>query len=159
MKNILNLNELLSLDGNLTTTKNHFVINSIAILIGIAGVSIGTQIDAPDYLQYTLAVGGVIIAIIALGNLFTQPDTIANNKTHETLHKHKLFFHASDEHFVKDVIAQGKINDLLDRSCEHGPIQAIIYSTANKQYYIAQLFKFVPYEYQPYSDPVIFSKP
>lgn len=158
MKNILNTNELLSLDSNLTPLKKRTLSYMVTFIIGIAVIFLGTHIESTEYVSYTIAIGGVIIAIIALGFLFVQPQEIVNQSSQEILHKHKLYFHCNDLNEVSHNLESGNINALFQKACDTGQILAIIYSTTNKRYYIAQLFKFIPYEYTPYQEPIIYNK-
>ena len=156
MKNILNINELLHLDSNLSPLKRNIVTPMIAFIIGIAAIFFGTHIDVSDYISYSLAVAGLILAIIALSLIFSRPDEIINIHTQEILHKHKLYFNDKDEKEIVKSLKEGDIKSLFKKTCDTGQILAIIYSTTNKRYYIAQIFKFIPYEYRPYQDPIIF---
>lgn len=158
MKNILNSNELISLDQNLRPNRRAVVFPMIFFMLGVAGMFFGMQIDTHDYICYLIAITGLLTTIISLSSLFCQSQNIINNKTNETLYKHKLYFHANEESTVSNLLKKGDINSLLDLSCKCGPILTIIYSTTNKNYYIAQIFKFVPYEYIPYQDPIIFNQ-
>lgn len=158
MKNILNINDLLSLDNNLSPVKRPYFLQMITFMIGVACMFFGVQIEAPDYVCYLLAVGGLLIAIISISLIFSHPNEIINNKTHQTLHKHKLYFHTKEENTITELLTNGNIKSLLPLASNNGPLLTIIYSSTNKSYYIAQMFKFVPYEYQPHSDPIIYNK-
>lgn len=158
MKNILNINDLLSLDNNLSPVKRPVIIKMVTFMIGVACIFFGVQIEAPDYICYLLAVGGLLTSIISLSLIFSNQQEIVNLKTDETLHKHKLYFHSNEESNINELLANGNIKSLLQLATNNGPLLTIIYSSTNKNYYIAQLFKFVPYEYQPYSNPIIYNK-
>lgn len=158
MKNILNIEDLLSLDSNLAPIKQRTIMQMILFIIGIAAIFFGVQVELPDYLAYTLAVAGHTIAIIALGFLFSTPRDIINRKTKEILHKHKYYFCSKDEGNLLNDINNGNINRLPDYAGDTGQILAIIYTSPTNSYYVAQLFKFVPYEYQPHSAPIIYCK-
>ena len=158
MKNILNTNDLLSLDCNLAPIKRRTISQMILFIFGVAAIFFGTNIDAPDILCYSLAVGGLITVIIAMGLIFSQPRDIINRKTNDILHKHKYYFHSKDEKEVIEGIRNGNLQHLLERSCPSGQLLTIIYSSPNNMYYVAQVFKFVPYEFQPYSAPIIYCK-
>ncbi len=158
MKNILNSEELITLDRNLEPVKRPIIMQMITFIIGVAGVFFGVHINAPEYVCYMLAVGGFIISLVSLGLIFSHPHEIINRKTHEILHKHKLYFHSKEEIAITELLYKGNLNTLIQKAANNGPLLTIIYSSTNKSYYIAQIFKFVPYEYQPYSEPIIFNK-
>lgn len=158
MTNIHNPQELLAFDHNLSITKSS---SSAAIFMTIAGIAItiiGTQINASEAVNYILGVTGFIIAIVGSGDLFSVKNAIIHTTSREPMSRTKLFFHRNDEHDIHHLLENGDIDTLIDRSIETGPIQVIIYSTTSKHYYIAQIFKFVPFEYFPHSTPITFYK-
>lgn len=158
MTNIHNPQELLAFDHNPSISKSS---SSAAIFMTIAGIAItiiGTQINASEAVNYILGVTGFIIAIVGLGNLFSVKNTIIHTTSREPMSRTKLFFHRNDEHDIHHLLENGDIDTLIDRSIETGPIQVTIYSTTSKHYYIAQIFKFVPFEYLPHPPPITFYK-
>lgn len=156
MKNILNTEELLSLDHNLAPVKRKTIIHMVTFIAGVAAIFFGTHITAPDYICYLLAVGGIILSIIAICNIFIQPHDIVNQKTNEILHKQKMYFYSKDEKEVIQDIHNGKLKSLLNKTCQSGQLLAIVYASQKNDYYVAQIFKFVPYEFQPYTEPIIY---
>lgn len=158
MKNILNTNELLSLDNSLTPVPKRTLTYMITFIVGISLIFFGTYTETSEYLSYIISVSGLIISIIALGLIFAQPQKIINRHLKKTLQKHKLYFHSNEANAIIQNLEQGNIEDLFKRSCDNGPILTIIFSAPDKSYYIAQVFRFIPYEYIPTSDPIIYHK-
>ena len=158
MKNILNTADLLSLDANLKPSRRIIIIPMILFIFSVATMFFGSQINASDYICYFVVITGLVASIISLGSIFCFTQNIINYRTQETLHKHKLYFNVNEENTITNLLKEGNINPLFEMSCDCGSILTVIYSTTNKNYYIAQIFKFVPYEYIPYKDPIIFNK-
>lgn len=158
MKNILNTNELLSLDENLAPIKRKTTTHIVTFIVGIAAIFFSTSTKSSDYLSYLLAVGGLILVIVGLSCIFIQPNNIINQKSKQILHKQKMYFNTQDEKSIIHDICNGRLHSLEKKRCQSGQLLAIIYSSSNSHYYIVQLFKFVPFEYRPLSHPIIYNK-
>ena len=157
MTNILNLKELLTYDTNLSISKKAVTNNVALSFVGIMIAIIGTQINVPETFNYLLGVGGFIIALIGIGNILSSNYQLITNNTKESLTKHKLYFHKTDENLVLELLKSGDLKTLSQKSISTGPLQVIVYSTSSHDYFIAQLFLFTPYEFSPYSSPITYS--
>ena len=158
MTNIHDLQDLLAYDINLSISRKSLRTNITFTLVGVTLTIIGTQINATDTLNYTLGICGFLITIIGIGNLLSNNSQLIYNTTNEPLIKYKLYFHKKDEHTVTKLLKEGNTIELSQKAIETGPLQVIIYATASRHYFIAQLFLFTPYQYSPYSQPIIYTQ-
>lgn len=157
MKNIFNRDELLSLDNALSITKKKMTPSIILLILGIFSIYAGIKELMPEVLNYLFLVGGLTFIIIAIGQLLTKSNNITHTLFDETLHMKRLYFDIKDEKEIKKLISSGNIKALINKSHPTGQLLAIIYCTTHYHYYIAQIFRFIPYEYRPHIDPIIFN--
>ena len=157
MKNILYTQDLLSIDC-ISRAKSNTIGILITFSIGVIITIVGTHITTLEYINYSLGLLGFIISIVAIGNLFAPSNELIHTSTKEKLHKVTYYFNTKDLSKIQVSLENGDINTLKKIQIETGPIQVILYTNNKSTFYISQIFKFIPYEYRPCCDAMIFEK-
>lgn len=155
MINILHSKDLLSIDS-ISNAKNNTVAILIVFSIGVIITIAGTHITSNKYINYSLGLIGFIIAIIAIGNLFAPTQELVRKDSNEKLQKRTLYFNIKNLNKIEKLLETGDITTLRTMEIETGQILVVLYTNATSSFYIAQIFKFIPYEYRPYTPPIIY---
>ena len=158
MTNILNIQELPSCDSRLSICKTNITPSLYAILGGIVVIVIGTQTHFHEAVSYSMGLIGFLIVIFFTGNILSSPNEIIVTHSKQKLHKSQYYFTENQDNIISSYLQSGKLDSLISKASDVGKFMLIVYSTPDHNYYIAQLFKFVPYQYIPQSSPIIFSK-
>ncbi len=158
MKNILELNDLLAVDDSLALApKNYLVI--LAYFIGCAASFGGAfYLKDIDSAFYSLSLIGVACLTMGIIKLFTPSKAVKDTTTHKRLKKYSFYYDPKNEREIIQLINDGNLDELKKLDKTAGQLLTVVYASSNREYYLAQAFKFVPHVYEPCIDPVIIKK-
>lgn len=158
MTNILNIQELPSCDSRLSIAKSSITPSLYAILGGIIVIIIGSQFHLPEAVSYSMGLIGFLIVIFFTGNILSSSIDIIVTESKQKLHKSQYYFTDNQNDIITSKLQAGELDSLTCKASNVGKYMLIVYSTHNHDYYIAQVFKFIPYQYIPQSSPIIYAK-
>lgn len=159
MKNISNLDDLLSLNNKITKARHNYNTAIGIIILGCALTAIGSFINPEhDALMLSAIAAGMIITVVGVIKLCLPSSRIIYTETGEPLKKFDIYYDSEyDGAMLKDI--QNCTFDSLKKMAQsHGSKKlATVYATPSGKFRIAQIFNFVPYEYKPFSEPIVIA--
>lgn len=160
MKNIIKLDDLLSVDSHLKKASKNYLIPVLLTFCGIGSLIVAPMAQHMDILMMSLFVIGIATLLFGIIGIFLPSNRVIHTESKESLKKYTIFFNVDEENAIKQKLAAGDYQDLLDRqkNISHSKHMATIYATPSRSFCIAQMYEFVPYEYQPYMEPLVYSK-
>ncbi|MDD2960469.1 MAG: hypothetical protein PHR45_00085 [Muribaculaceae bacterium] len=160
MKNISDIEDLLTVTQSIHRAKRNIILPIIYIIAGIVAIIIAPNFDKIDSLMMTLYVGGASIITIGAIKCLLPSKKLVYAKTKEAIEPKNLYFDATNEYTIKELLVNGKFEQLKSMASkkENGPQMVTYYSTPSGSFYIAQIYKFVPYHYIPFIEPIVTEK-
>lgn len=159
MKNIANLDDLLSLNDKIVRVRRNYTLAIVIILVSCLLMTAGTFMDElHDSLMMFTICFGVILAAVGVLLLFQPSAGLVYSETGEPLKKFDIYYDVDYDGNLLHDLKDCSFDKLVDMSqAPAGRKLATVYTTKSGKMRIAQIFKFVPYEYTPFTDPIVFS--
>ncbi|MCH5216010.1 MAG: hypothetical protein J1F10_03635 [Muribaculaceae bacterium] len=157
MKNISNLDDLLSLNNQIIKSRKNYFTGIGLTLLGTAIITIGTLINPEhDSIMLATMTAGVVIALIGLVKLCMPSNRLIYAGTGEQLKKIDIYYDSEYDGAMIENIHDCTFDKLKKLAHSRGSKKlATVYSTPSGKIRIAQIFNFVPYEYEPKTEPMV----
>ena len=157
MKNISNLDDLLSLNNKIKKSRHNYFTAIGTVIAGCALTTIGSFINpSHDILMLSAIAAGMIITIIGLVKLCLPSSRIIYTETGEPLKKFDIYYDAEYDGAMLTDIQDCTFDKLKEMAQSQGSKKlATVYATPSGKLRIAQIFNFVPYEYKPFTEPIV----
>lgn len=156
MKNISDVNDLLSLDNNITAKKKS---PFIPVLTGLAGITIlayAFSIREDFNLSSALLSVGAALFLISIIGMIRKRQLLYYTPTGEKVVCKQQFFSLGKKKEVLENLNNKDFGKLYAASSNNdSALMVIIYSTPSESHGIAQILEYIDYQYAPINEPVI----
>ena len=158
MNTFQNINEAILNIDDLYTKKINKSIFVILIVVGVCMLYASTKmpgIEILGVLLFCIAFGMIVMGLVGLAK---PSETLYCKRTNEIMVKHVIYFDSVNKNVVRNAIKTGNKEALKLLSSGHNNnMRAIVYATPSYSYSVFQIQTFVPHEYVPVEEPVIYS--
>lgn len=156
MKNISDVNDLLSLDNNITAKKKS---PALYIVIGLVGIAIlGYAITIRENFNLSsafLSIGSALFILSTIG-LMRKRQTLYYQPTGEKFEYKQRFFSLGKKKEVLENLNNKDFMKLTAASSNNdSALMVIIYSTPSQSHGIAQILEYIDYQYTPINEPIV----
>ncbi|MEG1554492.1 MAG: hypothetical protein RSB93_04075 [Rikenellaceae bacterium] len=156
MKNISNIEDLLSLDNNITTRKRNPIIAIIMTLIGAAILAFTLSKGENSSMNAILLFTGSALFVIGLIELFRKKLILYHSPSGEKIVCKQCFFSLEDKKMINEYIEKKEFDKLANLSSNNNSkIMAILYTTKSMGYNVIQLLEYIDYQYTPIDEPIV----
>ncbi len=158
MSNFKNINEeVFNLEDVYTekVSKKLFGLLLVAGVFALIASTRMTEVEILGVLLFCVAFGMIVMGFVGLSR---PAEVIYCKHTKEPLVKQVIYFDSADKDKVRTAIKQGD-KELLKQVSDgqQNNMRAIVYATPSYKYSVFQIQTFVPHEYVPVEEPVIYS--
>jgi len=163
MQDISKINELLTVDSSIEKKRKNYSLSVLIILAGIFMVIYSGKNHIPSNLEpliIVLKLIGFVAFLIGIINISTPSRKLIHKTTGEKIKKLVLYFDLQKENVVMEKLLEGKFNILKEIAEEsnEGPLMAEIYYTESGDFSVAQIQKYVSYQYEPIMKPNVLKE-
>lgn len=156
MKNISDVNDLLSLDNNITAKKKSPIIPIITGLAGITILAYAFSIREDFNLSSALLSIGAALFLISIIGIIRKRQALYYAPTGEKVVCKQQFFSLGKKKEVLENLNNKDFGKLRAASSNNdSALMVIIYSTPSESHGIAQILEYIDYQYAPINEPVI----
>jgi len=163
MKDISKINELLTLDSSIIKKRKNYL---FSVLLIIAGIFIITYTENNKFLSISeqfitiIILFGLIVFLTGIIIIVIPSQKLIYKTTGEKIKKQILYFDQQKENYVMEKLHEGNYSILKKIATEYndGPLRAEIYLTESGDFSVAQLQKYVPFQYEPIMEPYVLKK-
>ncbi|MDY3979972.1 MAG: hypothetical protein SOZ00_08120 [Tidjanibacter sp.] len=159
MKNITNLSELLEIDNNIECRRRSPIVGIVLAVAG-AAMLVASYLTKESAQLSTLlfTIGFIVLAagiIVALGKRYR----LSYRPTGEKISCRKMLFDPKERGRLYSCISKGDLDTLQSFSTsQSSSLMAILYTTPSGSISIVQVQEYVPHQYEPSTEPVIYHK-
>ncbi len=149
-----------SADELIVKASKNYLKTAIFILAGAVSLALAVVFKNSQLLNMLFMIAGASLLVVGLILLFSSSDRWAYAPTKEIFHKEKYYFNRSDREKVMAALKNGEFGALRQYSNQDTVSQNIVmvYSTKSGSCRIVQTFHYVPYNYIPDADPIVYKK-
>jgi len=160
MTNIYNAEEMLASDKNIIKKNKSRLPGIVVAVAGLAlcAVSYLAELgaglsNAALMIGFMFTVAGILMTLLPQSRLVFSP-------TGENIMRKKFSFEQNDMVKAQEILRSGLIDELKKISTGNStPVIAVVYYTRSGSYWASQMYRYVPYEYQPVEEPFVFIQP
>lgn len=156
MKNISDVNDLLSLDNNITAKKKSPIIPILIGLVGVTTLAYALSIREDFNLSSALLSVGAALFLISIIGMIRKRQSLYYAPTGEKVVCKQQFFSLGKKKEVLENLNNKDFGKLYATSSNNdSALMVIIYSTPSESHGIAQILEYIDYQYAPINEPVI----
>ena len=163
MQDISNINELLTIDSSIIKKRKNYLFSALLIIAGILIIIYTGNnrfLSISDPFKTVIFLFGLIIFLTGIIIIVFPSKKLIYKTTGEKIMKQVLYFEEQKENYVMEKLLEGNYSILKETATEYndGPLRAEIYSTESGNFSVAQLQKYVPFDYEPIMEPNVLKK-
>ncbi len=158
MSDFKNINEEIFKLDDVYTKKVSKKMFALLVVAGLCAMVVSTKLAGLELLGvvlFCIALGMIIMGLVGMAK---PSEMIYCKYTREILVKQTIYFDAADKNAVRAAIKEGNKETLKLISNGHSNnMRAIVYATPSYSYSVFQMQTFVPHEYVPVEEMVIYN--
>jgi len=163
MQDISKINELLTIDSSIIKKRKNYLFSILLIIAGIFLIIYtinNKSLSIPDPIKTVIDLFGLIIFSTGIMMIVLPSKKLIYQTTGEKIKKQVLYFDEQKENYVMGKLLEGNYSILKETTTEYddGPLRAEIYLTESGSFSIAQLQKYVSFQYEPIMKPNVLKK-
>jgi len=163
MQDISKINELLTINSSIIKKRKNYLFSALLIIAGIFIIIYtinNKSLSIPDPLKTVIFLFGLIVSSTGIMIIALPSKKLIYKTTGEKIKKQVLYFDEQKENSVMEKLLEGNYSILKEIATEYndGPLRAEIYSTESGNFSVAQLQKYVPFDYEPIMEPNVLKK-
>lgn len=156
MKNISNVDDLLSLDNNITAKKKSPMVSIFIGLMGLAVIGYAITIRENFNLSSAFLAIGSALFIASIIGLVRKRMTLYYTPTGEKfICKQRYFGLCNKSEVMESLNNKDFVKLSAATSNNDSALMVIIYSTPNDSHGVAQVLEYKDYQYAPLNEPVV----